>query len=238
MGLQKRTIRVVAISDTHGRQRDQRIRPIPEGDILIHAGDMIRDHRELQGYYDINRFFQEQKSFKHKFYIAGNHDWAFQLQKQAVVDMMHGATYLQDQFVEVMGLKIYGTPWQPEFCNWAFNLPRMGEKLQAAWDMIPDDTDILITHCPPFGFHDTIKPGTENLGCPLLRKRVEQIKPMVHIFGHIHGGYGATKIDWDNNQSTIFVNAAICTELYEPLNNAIVVDIVPRKKYAKPKIKT
>jgi Icc-related predicted phosphoesterase len=236
----KNPVRVVMISDTHGKQRDMRLRPIPEGDILIHAGDLIRDHNDMREYYDINRFFQEQKSFKHKLFIAGNHDWGFQREKQLATELMHGATYLQDQFVEIKGLKIYGTPWQPEFCNWAFNLPRMGNKLQAAWEMIPDDTDVLITHGPPHGIQDKIHMDEEanasynqHLGCELLMRRVEQIKPMIHVFGHIHGGYGTQTITWDNGQQTIFVNAAICTERYEPLNTAIVADIFPRVKNGK-----
>lgn len=237
-------VRIVMISDTHGKQDDMRLRPIPEGDILIHAGDLIRDHRELSEYYGVNRLFQQQKSFKHKFFIAGNHDWKLQLEKQAAIDLVHGATYLQDQFVEVMGLKIYGSPWQPEFCNWAFNLPRGGRKLEAAWEMIPDDTDILVTHGPPHGIRDRIFMNEERdlyqndyLGCELLRKRVEQVKPLIHVFGHIHGGYGTELVTWDTGEQTLFVNAAICNEQYEPINTAIVADVVPRKKDGKRKIK-
>ncbi len=86
-------------------------------------------------------------------------------------------------------LKIYGSPWQPEFYNWAFNLP-IGPKLQEKWQAIPTEVDILITHGPPKGIRDKAPSGYD-CGCPLLREEImNRIKPRLHVFGHIHDGYG------------------------------------------------
>ena len=96
-------------------------------------------------------------------------------------------TYLQDSWTEVYGLKIYGTPWQPMFCGWAFNLER-GEKLLQKWDLIPDDTDILITHTPPVGYGDLCATGVR-AGCvDLLTTVQKRVKPKYNIYGHIHEG--------------------------------------------------
>ena len=105
----------------------------------------------------------------------------------AVKEELTNCLYLQDSKTEVFGLKIYGTPWQPKFCGWAFNLDR-GHALMEKWDQIPDDTDILITHTPPVGYGDLCSTGIR-AGCVELLTSVQQrIKPKYHIYGHIHEG--------------------------------------------------
>ena len=95
--------------------------------------------------------------------------------------------YLQDSTTEIYGIKIYGTPWQPKFCGWAFNLER-GQELMDKWDLIPDDTDILITHTPPVGYGDLCSSGTR-AGCvDLLLSVQHRIQPKYHVYGHIHEG--------------------------------------------------
>jgi len=108
---------------------------------------------------------------------------------------------------------IYGSPWQPEFHNWAFNLPRNSEELKAKWDSIPSNTDILITHGPPFGYQDI--PGGQSIrvGCEMLRYRVDEIKPKIHVFGHIHGGNG-----YYYNGHTHFFNESVLNERYSYAN--------------------
>ena len=121
-------------------------------------------------------------------------------------------------------IKIHGSPWQPNFYDWAFNLPRLGDEIKSKWDMIPDDTDILITHGPPQEIRDFVsnwRQGDMNVGCELLRYRIDQIKPLLHVFGHIHGAYGGALIN-----ETLFINASTCTERYEPSNKPIVVDLI------------
>lgn len=116
-------------------------------------------------------------------------------------------------------MKIYGSPWQPEFCNWAFNLNR-GPEILAKWKLIPTNTDILVTHGPPKGHGGNTYDGID-AGCEDLLNEIEsRIKPLVHIYGHIHEGYGVT-----TNGVTYFINASNCTLRYKPTNKAIVIDI-------------
>jgi hypothetical protein len=87
-------------------------------------------------------------------------------------------------------LSVYGAPWQPEFYDWAYNLPRGGSELKEKWGMIPDNTDVLITHGPPHGLLDAAMDGFL-CGCEeLLEAVTTRVKPRLHIFGHIHEGYG------------------------------------------------
>ncbi len=107
-------------------------------------------------------------------------------------------------------VRIYGSPWQPEFFNWAYNLPRNGEELKAKWDAIPDNTDILVTHGPAWGFLDDVEGRRgDHLGCELLAERIKAIKPKIHVCGHIHSGYGHY---YDGH--THYFNASVLNERY------------------------
>lgn len=136
-------MRIISISDTHGLHEDL---DIPDGDVLVHAGDMT-SHGRLAQIEDFNKWIS---SFPHKnkIVISGNHDWGFQKQSKQARELLASCIYLQDENVEIEGVKFYGSPWQPEFFNWAFNLPR-GKELKSIWGNIPDETDLLITHNPP-----------------------------------------------------------------------------------------
>ena len=221
-------MRIVFISDTHD-QHDRMLAPIPDGDILIHAGDatMMGRINEIAAF---GAWFRN-LPHKHKVLVAGNHDWLFEKNPELAIQLLNNGilninrgddvVYLKDSGAEIAGLKIYGSPWQPTFYDWAFNLDR-GEPIKAKWDLIPEGLDILITHGPPMGIHDQITPhmGTEHLGCEELMKAVERVKPKIHVFGHIHGGYGKTPYVY-----TTFVNASICNEAYKPVNEPIVIDL-------------
>jgi len=178
----KKKLKCVAIADTHGMYRDIKI---PDGYVLIHAGD-ITMRGKLSELNDFNDWLGEQPH-KHKIIIAGNHDWCFERQKEASINIITNAIYLEDQSIEIEGHKFYGSPWQPWFLSWAFNLQR-GEEIQAKWDLICNDVDVLITHGPAFGILDKV--GEENVGCENLLSKIEEIKPKVHVCGHIHEGYG------------------------------------------------
>jgi Icc-related predicted phosphoesterase len=120
----------------------------------------------------------------------------------------------------VDGTNIYGSPWQPEFYNWAFNLPKNGFGLAGKWEAIPDNTDILITHGPAFGTLDTVVGRRhDHLGCELLAERIEVVKPKIHICGHIHSGYGYY---W--NGHTHFFNASVLDEQYEYTQKPMTFD--------------
>ncbi len=136
-------------------------------------------------------------------------------QAEALLD---GCGYLRDGAVTIEGVAFYGSPWQPAFLGWAFNLDR-GEALAAKWRAIPDDTDVLITHGPPAGIGDLCSNG-DHAGCSDLLARVREVKPRYHLFGHIHEGYGVYP-----EGETTFVNASICTASYQPTQAPIVVDL-------------
>ena len=214
-------MRIVCISDTHNcnEQID-----VPDGDILIHCGDatITGTVEEVKGF---NAWFSA-LPHRHKIFVAGNHDWLFERNNEFARTLLSTQiSYLQDSFAEIDGLKIYGSPWQPRFFDWAFNLNR-GYELAEKWKLIPDDTDILITHGPPNGILDLVprRGWDENTGCEELRKRVEAIAELgrlkLHVFGHIHCGYGTLE-----EFGVKFVNASICDEQYNPTQPPIVIDL-------------
>lgn len=205
--------RIVCISDTH-TLHDQV--SIPDGDILIHAGDLT-NRGSFQDVVDFNNWLG-QLPHRHKIIIAGNHDFCFERNPQESQALVTNATYLQDSNITIGGLKIYGSPWQPWFYDWAFNL-RRGEPLRLVWSLIPEDTDILITHGPPLGQGDMTERGVA-VGCEELEKRIQTVQPRLHVFGHIHEGYGTTQ-----KGKTTFVNASTCNARYEPVNPPVVIDL-------------
>lgn len=194
------------MSDTHDLHFRVDIASLPKGDIFIHAGDFMKISTEAE----LTRFrqFLGLLPYKHKIVIAGNHDFALdkvayekslRQSKHAVFKanpvnsddeikkLKAVCTYLEHEAVEVEGLKIFGSPYSPEFYDWGFMYSeKEGEKL---WSMIPEKTDILITHGPPYGILDT-NIQNQHTGCPHLLERVLAIKPRLHVFGHIHQAYG------------------------------------------------
>ena len=210
-------MRIVCIADTHGYHRQVEI---PQGDVLIFAGDYTaRDsYAELADFAD----WIEYQPCEHRIVCVGNHDWVFEKAEnpacEAFKKVAPTVKVLIDEEITIDGKKIYCSPWQPEFCDWAFNLPR-GEELRDVWAKIPNDTDILVTHGPPAGILDSTVTG-EIAGCVDLLNRVKEVNPKVHCFGHLHEARGIEKY-WN----TTFVNASICDFHYNPINEPIVIDI-------------
>jgi len=214
-------MRIVCLSDTHNCNEQI---AVPDGDLLIHAGDATSTGTEDQ----IRRFNAWFSGLPHrrKVFIAGNHDWLFEKNNERARALLdRSITYLQDSSVEIDGLKIYGSPWQPRFFDWAFNLNR-GPEMAEKWKLIPDDTDILVTHGPPNGILDSVPRvwGDELTGCEELRSKVDRLAVIgrlkLHVFGHIHCGYGTTV-----ENGVRFVNASTCDEGYDPIQPPIVVDL-------------
>lgn len=215
--------RITFISDSHTKH-EKLNNFLPGGDILIHAGD-ISSRGYITEIENFAKWYDKLDKYDTKVFICGNHDFGFQDDAEKVKGLLTGyknIDYLQDDWMGVgedidTMVKIWGSPWQPEFHNWAFNVPR-GEKLKEKWDMIPTNTDILITHGPPHGKLDYVPYSNMNVGCEELIKRVEEIKPKINVFGHIHEGYGYV---FDGN--THFINAAVLNGRYEFRNKPINV---------------
>jgi Icc-related predicted phosphoesterase len=208
-------IKIVCMSDTHSTLNSSKF-DIPDGDIFIHAGDFTR--YGLQSEVEQFNTWLGTLPHRYKVVIGGNHELCFdpktyeegkeymkqvgEYPSKGVDDMkkiLTNCVYLEDNSVDVLGIKIYGSPWQPVFSHSAFNLLR-GPDLQSRWSKIPTNTDILVTHGPPLGVRDaSLKnptPGTNTgpsnagrAGCEdLLLEVVERVRPKFHIFGHIHEG--------------------------------------------------
>ena len=206
-------MRIVCLSDTHNLH--DRVR-VPDGDLLLHAGDATNrgTEKEVAAFAD----WLAGLPHRHKVVVAGNHDFLFEREPAAARAAIQGAVYLQDEAVEIEGLRIWGSPWQPEFMDWAFNLPR-GAALREKWDRIAPGTDVLITHGPPHGILDRVDEGRQE-GCAELRTAVARVRPRLHLFGHIHEGYGR-----ETRDRTTFVNASICDRGYRPIHPPVLVDL-------------
>jgi Icc-related predicted phosphoesterase len=203
-------MRIVCISDTHGFH-DRLV--IPEGDVLIHAGDFCGGRDDGA----VKRFARwlEALPHRHKIVVAGDHDFLFESDPELARSLLpRNVVYLQDSGVVLDGVQFWGSPWQPWFWSFAFNLPR-GEALRRKWDLIPTSTDVLITHGPAKGICDRMKNGT-NLGCEELAISLERVRPYLHVCGHVHDGYGI-----QGNS----INAAICSNDYDVVNKPIVADV-------------
>jgi Icc-related predicted phosphoesterase len=206
---------ITFISDTHWLVRDSIDRRdmedlLPGGPILVHAGDVSGRGTETE----IRQFLDwfSKLPYMHKVLIAGNHDFFFEVAKPeevaALISEYPGITYLNDSGATIEGIKFWGSPVTPFFHNWAFN--RWPDEIKPHWDMIPEEVDVLITHGPPKGILDYTEYDRDNVGCSLLLEKVKQVKPKVHVFGHIHEARGKKEID-----DTVFINASVVTLRYE-----------------------
>ena len=221
-------MKFVCISDTHNQHK---LLTIPDADMIIHSGDSTSTGTITE----ITEFCEWYGKLPHKYkiLIAGNHDWGFQKKykkcKQICED--NGIIYLQDSSIVIEGIKIHGSPQTPEYFGWAFNCWRTKREeelnyeyhggykwIGRYWKLIPDDTDILITHGPPNGILDGLERTYENVGCVELMKKVLEIKPKYHIFGHIHGQSGEVQLF-----GTHFINASSLGEDYKPNNKKLKV---------------
>lgn len=217
-------MKIIFISDTH-TLHGQMLNEIPEGDVLVHCGDVSGRGvgSEIQ---DFLAWFSS-LPHKNKIFIAGNHDFGFQyrdhvLQKTLESLREQNIHYLEDSGIEIDGVKFWGSPWTPPFYNWAFMLNE--DEIKEKWEMIPRDTNVLITHGPPLGILDLVVYGQENVGCPALMEEIVKLKDLkVHAFGHIHEEYGTAMGLGENGP--IFINASTCTLRYKPWNKPIVIEI-------------
>jgi len=220
-------IKIDFISDTHMAEPE-----LKGGDILIHGGDMT--YRGTAAEVRDQLHWLNEQDYSHIILIAGNHDFLFEenpILAKSILREYKNITYLENSMVEIEGLKIWGSPYTPWFHNWAFNL--FEGELKKQWDKIPDVVDILITHGPPYMILDKVKATYssncgEHVGCIHLLNRIKEVKPLIHMFGHIHEGYGINIVETDD---TIFMNASIMDERYKPVNKPFTfhLDLMTRK---------
>ena len=209
---------ITFISDTHTKHKHV-TGELPGGDILIHCGD-ISNRGYMNEIKNFLEWFDGIKGYEYKIFIAGNHDFGFQDNPNLCAKLLQDyptVTYLEDTSIIIDGIKIYGSPWQPRFYNWAFNVDR-GWDIAQKWEKIPQDTDILITHGPLHGILDSTYTG-QRVGCEDLYKKVMEIKPKVHCSGHIHFDHGMKEID-----GITFINACCLGEDYMYQNGPITLD--------------
>jgi Icc-related predicted phosphoesterase len=209
--------KLIFISDTHTHHEslNESLSELYENhpdSILIHSGDISYKGNP----WEVERFVKwySNLSFKYKIFISGNHDFLFEdngsLAKDILADLGNDLIYLEDSEVEIDGLKFWGSPVTPWFHNWAFN--RFSE-IKNHWDLIPADTNILITHGPPKGILDRTKTNL-NVGCPILLEKIKTLKSLkVHAFGHIHESWGVQKLN-----EVHFINSSVLDFHYEVKN--------------------
>ena len=215
-------MKITFISDTHCKHN--RMNPLPGGDILIFSGDAMSSGyypQELDGFL----IWLKDQPYTYKICIAGNHDrYCETLPSYMTKDVYEkyydqGVRYLCNESIEIEGLKIYGTPYQPYFCDWAFNVPD-SEKLYNIFKQIPEGIDILITHCPPYDILDKShlprpqwgRTGEEPLGSKELSKVLDELgdkAPRYHAFGHIHGDGGKTLVKGNTTYMPVCVMSPI-----------------------------
>lgn len=197
-------MRVAAVADLHGHYPE-----IPECDLLLVAGDF----GSLGKVEDWLRVTPADRVVA----CAGNHDFVAETHPGAVASLPW--TYLQDAAIDVDGLTVYGSPWTSPFFDWAFMLPE--DKLAEKWALIPEDTNILLTHSPPHGLGDLVPHAHEDdphRGSASLRAVVEQLPALkLHVFGHIHEGHGRG----DLPQGAVWANCSLVDAAYRPFQSRV-----------------
>jgi len=239
-------MRITHISDTHNKH-NQLNGKLPGGDLLIHSGDITSLGRKDEVVRFV-KWFNRIDNYTNKIFIAGNHDMTFDRERllRDKLTFFEGRTeydtecaegkpdwldnllisglnpnvfYLENSFVELDNIKIWGSPTSPTFgYGWGFNIDR-GHEINKVWNGIPNDTDIVITHSPIHGYCDRTYRTNENVGCEQLYHRLNEINPYLHFAGHIHEGYGYKETNWGYT-----FNGSTCDLTYDPINNPITFD--------------
>jgi Icc-related predicted phosphoesterase len=205
--------KICCLSDLHGD-----FPRIPDCDLLLLSGDYC-PWKEDHWWYRENLVPWIEETAARGITIvgiAGNHDYAF-CPKPTLIPKMPWH-YLDDSGVTVHGLKIWGTPWQPIYADWAFNAEE--EVLEKKWELIPPDTDILLVHAPPRGYGDLSLKGNVKTGSPSLTARIEKIQPKLVVCGHIHEGYGQYQLG-----NTLIINAAQMDWMRKPTNPVVRIEL-------------
>jgi len=232
-------MRIATVSDIHGRWNEINY---PPADVLVFAGDIFHNYswdkaddavRQLEEARALNTLLGQLRGSVYREIVSGNHDRCFAHAGSATREVLTNAKYLEDEAADILGKKFYGSPWQPWFGGnvWVFNFPdpeenraRARGRARQCWDLIPDDTEVLITHTPARGMRDYVSRG-ENVGCPELAARIPRLtKLQLHVFGHIHTGRGMEQLKV-GDRSVLCVNTAMVTDDIELQGDPFVVEI-------------
>lgn len=212
-------IRVACVSDTHNLHEEL---TLPQADILVVAGDFcgqgtVNEVSNFNQWLDFARH-----DYEEILVVPGNHDWAIQRERAC---LPHFVRVLVDQEFVYKNVKFYGTPWCTEFGHWAYQLPP--KQLQEKYDLIPHDTDVLISHMPAYGTLDLVeRPGGFNhVGSKELADKIKSLPNLkAHIFGHLHLCGGQVGMS-QNHPRALAVNAAVVDEHYQLVNPPMVISI-------------
>ena len=221
-------MKIWCISDTHERHNELKI---PNNiDLVIFAGDEANSSNPVENYSKSLKFFEwyDNLDVQYKIFVPGNHSTAVE-SGLITNDMFPNIIFLIHTEFSIEGYKIFGSPYTPAFGkSWSYMKKR--SRLSEVWSTIPDDTDILITHGPPKGILD-LTTDTEDrykiaqVGCKSLYSRVSDIRPRLHVFGHIH-----SEKKFHNNGMLLrdkisFVNASCCNNHKHEINNGLIVHL-------------
>ena len=218
-------MKIWLISDMHCKYSELAVYATDtEGiDMIICAGDPSTSRDCVYNEVEYRKFLDwfSNLPITHKILIGGNHDTALYkgLIKSKEIKSL-GITYLNDETVTIEGVKIFGSPWTPTFgIGWGFNCNR--DRLHKHWSLIEEDTDIVVTHGPPRGYLDNASDGFK-CGCAALRKRIKEIRPKYHVFGHIHEEAGRQLKECNN--ITTYINASIVDLRHNVINNGQIIN--------------
>jgi len=206
-------MRVVATSDLHGT-----LPSIPKCDLLLIAGDICPVNNHKLFYQDVwlrsvfAPWLRKQPARK-VVGCWGNHDWIGEKDPPILKEI----TMLTDELLEFEGLRIWGSPWQRRFYDWAFNLDE--PELNLKYEAMPD-CDVIVSHGPPYGYGDRGHISGELCGNKVLVRRIDEIKPKLVVYGHIHSGKGT----WTRG-GTILANVSFVDENYYPTYNPQMFEI-------------
>ena len=228
-------LRFICMSDTHNEIHKIHI---PDGDVFVHCGDAVKHWTSARDLRVFNEFVG-QLPHRHKLFVSGNHCVCLDPKRpDRSRTILSNLTYLQDELVEIEGVRIYGSPWRPKRgCFYraeafGYDAKRIGKD---KWSKIPDDIDFLLTHGPPYSIRDFNVSTGDPLGCPaLLDEIVNRVRPRIHLFGHMHESRGASFYTSDDNHpledgrrhgkahGILFVNLAIHQGTF--LADPVVID--------------
>lgn len=225
-------MRICAISDIHGH-----LPQIPECNVLLIAGDisLAFEEDEVVAKWWANEFRAWLHALQERqivvIGIAGNHDFIMEAQNRWFVDRLNLPwIYLEDEGIELGGVKFWGIPWQPWFQDWAFNAPQYDPNeifLREKYRMIPSDTDVIISHGPPAGFHDKV--GRNHIGSKAFNDCLQRIEPTLAVAGHVHHGFGVTHVETGTDDKIVTIanvsQTAVVKGQYVPANSPVCFDI-------------